>query len=83
MKKATAEARLRKGEEKLEKRRAEYVEQIRNEMAYAHKKGDEKRAKAEVNKGKCLIRVEEEAAIKHHTVNHQLSYHCPSCLKGP
>ncbi|GLJ15854.1 hypothetical protein SUGI_0261640 [Cryptomeria japonica] len=51
MKKATAEARLRKGEEKLEKRRAEYVEQIRNEMAYAHKKGDEKRAKAEVNKG--------------------------------
>lgn len=61
-KKTTAEARLKLAEEKLEKKRAAYVERMRNELAYAHKKAEEKRAKAEVKKGQDLLKVEEAAA---------------------
>jgi len=61
-KKTTAEARLKLAEEKLEKKRAAYVERMRNELAYAHKKAEEKKAKAEVKKGQDLLKVEEAAA---------------------
>jgi len=60
-KKTTAEARLKLAEEKLEKKRAAYVERMRNELAYAHKKAEEKKAKAEVKKGQDLLKVEEAA----------------------
>lgn len=60
-KKTTAEARLKLAEEKLEKKRAAYVERMRNELAYAHKKAEEKKAMAEVKKGQDLLKVEEAA----------------------
>lgn len=61
-KKTTAEARLKLAEEKLEKKRAAYVERMRNQIAYAHKRAEEKKAEAEVKKGRDLLKVEEAAA---------------------
>ena len=43
----------------MEKKRAAYVERMRNKIAYAHKRAEEKKAEAEVKKGQDLLEVEE------------------------
>eukprot|EP01018_Ginkgo_biloba_P014158 Gb_19930 [translate_table: standard] len=64
-KKATAEASLRRGEEKLEKKKAAYIEKMRNKMASVHRRAEEKKAKAEVKKGEAYVKAEEMAAKYH------------------
>jgi multidrug efflux pump subunit AcrA (membrane-fusion protein) len=57
-----AEARLRKNEEKLEKMKATYLEQMKNEIAAAHKAAEEKRALVAAKKGQDILKTEEMAA---------------------
>eukprot|EP00249_Psilotum_nudum_P026678 c3316_g1_i1 orf=275-949(+) len=60
--KATAEAKLKKAEEKLEKKRAQYVEKMKNKIAAVHRQAEEKRAMAEAKKGEEHVQAEETAA---------------------
>ena len=57
-----AEARLRKSEEKLEKLKAKYLEQLKNEIAAAHKMAEEKRAVLAAKRGQDILKTEEQAA---------------------
>ena len=61
-KKAATEAQLRKIEEKLEKKKAEYGEKMKNKVAAIHKQAEEKRAMVEAKKGEELLKAEEMAA---------------------
>nr|AGG82489.1 remorin 2 [Datisca glomerata] len=61
-KKASVEAQLRKIEEKLEKKKAEYGEQMKNKMVEVHKAAEEKRAVVEASRGEQFLKVEETAA---------------------
>ncbi|KAJ4892398.1 Remorin [Raphanus sativus] len=61
-KKAATEAQLRKIEEKLEKKKAEYGEKMKNKVAAIHKEAEEKRAMVEAKKGEELLKAEEMAA---------------------
>uniref|UniRef100_A0A5B6Z4D6 Putative remorin-like n=1 Tax=Davidia involucrata TaxID=16924 RepID=A0A5B6Z4D6_DAVIN len=61
-KKATVEADLKKIEEKLEKKKAEYVEKMKNKAALIHKAAEEKRAMIEAKRGEDLLKAEEMAA---------------------
>ncbi|CAN8318758.1 unnamed protein product [Cochlearia groenlandica] len=61
-KKAATEAQLRKIEEKLEKKKAQYGEKMKNKVAAIHKLAEEKRAMAEAKKGEDLLKAEEMAA---------------------
>ncbi|KAM1054621.1 hypothetical protein ACFX13_001997 [Malus domestica] len=61
-KKATVEAELKKIEEQLEKKKAEYVEQMKNKIALIHKAAEEKRAVIEAKRGEDLLKAEETAA---------------------
>eukprot|EP00249_Psilotum_nudum_P000922 c13119_g1_i1 orf=124-720(+) len=61
-KKVAAEARLRTVEEKLEKKRAGYIEETKNEIASVHRKAEEEKALAEARHGEQLLTVEEKAA---------------------
>ncbi|XP_021735870.1 remorin-like [Chenopodium quinoa] len=61
-KKATLEAELRHMEEKLEKKKAEYAEKMKNKVAEVHKLAEEKRAMIEAHKGEELLKAEECAA---------------------
>ncbi|XP_059667070.1 remorin [Cornus florida] len=61
-KKATIEAELKKIEENLEKKKAEYVEKMKNKIALIHKEAEEKRAMTEAKRGEDLLKAEEMAA---------------------
>lgn len=61
-KKATLEAELKKIEEKLEKKKAEYIEKTKNKVALLHKAAEEKRAMAEAKRGEDILKAEEIAA---------------------
>ncbi|KAF5480396.1 hypothetical protein F2P56_001151 [Juglans regia] len=58
--KASIEAELKKIE--LEKKKAEYVEKMRNKVAMIHKAAEEKRAVTEAKRGEDLLKAEEMAA---------------------
>ncbi|XP_051122917.1 remorin-like [Andrographis paniculata] len=61
-KKATLEAELKKIEEQLEKKKAEYIEKMKNKVALVHKSAEEKRAQIEAKRGEDLLKAEEMAA---------------------
>ncbi|KAA8539911.1 hypothetical protein F0562_026603 [Nyssa sinensis] len=61
-KKANVEAELKRIEEKLEKKKAEYVEKMKNKEALIHKAAEEKRAMIEAKRGEDLLKAEEMAA---------------------
>ncbi|XP_009587316.1 remorin 1.4 [Nicotiana tabacum] len=61
-KKANLEAKLKKLEEQLEEKKAEYAEKIKNRVASVHKEADEKRAMVEARKGEELLKADEMAA---------------------
>jgi len=61
-KKASVEAELKKIEEKLEKKKAEYVEKMKNKVALIHRSAEEKRAVIEAKRGEDLLKAEETAA---------------------
>ncbi|MCO5547607.1 hypothetical protein L7F22_001058 [Adiantum nelumboides] len=60
--KAAAEASLKKAEEALEKKRAAYVEKMKNKIAAVHKSAEEQRAMAEARRGEEFVKAEELAA---------------------
>ncbi|KAK7394798.1 hypothetical protein VNO78_15338 [Psophocarpus tetragonolobus] len=61
-KKATLEAELKKNEEQLEKKKAEYGERMKNKLALVHKEAEEKRAVVQAKLGEGVLKVEEIAA---------------------
>ncbi|GMH29566.1 hypothetical protein Nepgr_031409 [Nepenthes gracilis] len=61
-KKASVEADLKKIEEKLEKKKAEYVEIMNNKIAMIHKEAEEKKAMVEAKLGEEILKAEEMAA---------------------
>ncbi|XP_073145762.1 remorin 1.4-like [Henckelia pumila] len=61
-KKASLEAQLRKLEEKLEKKKAEYAERVKNKVALVHKEAEEKRAMVEAKRGEEILKAQEMAA---------------------
>ncbi|XP_055829878.1 remorin-like [Solanum dulcamara] len=61
-KKASLEAELKRSEEKLLKKKAEYIEKLKNKIALAHKSAEEKRAITEAKRGEDLLIAEEMAA---------------------
>ncbi|XP_073044118.1 remorin-like [Primulina eburnea] len=61
-KKASLEAELKKIEEQLEKKKAEYIEKTKNKIALLHKAAEEKRAIIEAKRGEDLLKAEEIAA---------------------
>jgi len=61
-KKATLEAQLKQIEEQLEKKKAEYVEKMKNKVALIHKTAEEKRAEIEAKRGEEILKAEEVAA---------------------
>lgn len=56
-------------QEKLEKKKAEYVEQMKNKIALIHKAAEEKRALIEAKRGEDLLKAEETAAKYRSTGN--------------
>lgn len=60
--KASVEAELKKIEENLEKKKAEYIEKMKNKIALLHKEAEEKRAIIEAKRGEELLKAEETAA---------------------
>ncbi|KAL0341057.1 UNVERIFIED_CONTAM: Remorin [Sesamum calycinum] len=61
-KKASLEAELKKIEEQLEKKKAEYIEKMKNRVALVHKAAEEKRAMVEAKRGEDLLKADEMAA---------------------
>ncbi|GER54811.1 remorin [Striga asiatica] len=61
-KKASLEAELKKIEENLEKKKAKYIEAMKNKIALIHKEAEEKRAIIEAKRGEDLLKAEETAA---------------------
>ncbi|URD77793.1 Remorin family [Musa troglodytarum] len=61
-KKAAVEAELRMKEEALEKKKAEYVEKMKNKIAMLHKAAEEKKAMVEAKRGEEFLKAEEMAA---------------------
>ncbi|KAL4574823.1 hypothetical protein LXL04_021662 [Taraxacum kok-saghyz] len=61
-KKAELEAELKKIEENLEKKKAKYIEKMKNKVALLHKLAEEKRANTEAKRGEDLLKAEEVAA---------------------
>lgn len=49
-------------QESLEKKKAEYIEKIKNKIALLHKAAEEKRAIIEAKRGEDLLKAEETAA---------------------
>ncbi|KAF5937124.1 hypothetical protein HYC85_024630 [Camellia sinensis] len=60
--KAIVEAQLKKIEEKLEKKRAEYAEKMNNKKSEIHKAAEEKRVMVEAKRGEDILTVEDIAA---------------------
>ncbi|KAK7358637.1 hypothetical protein VNO77_00575 [Canavalia gladiata] len=61
-KKASAEANLKKIEEKLESKKVECVEKMQNKVAEIHRSSEEKRAIIEAQKREEFLKIEEKAA---------------------
>ncbi|CAL9086909.1 unnamed protein product [Musa textilis] len=61
-KKAAVEAELRRKEEEMEKKKAEYAEKMKNRVALLHKAAEEKRAMVEARRGEELLKADEVAA---------------------
>ncbi|GAY42155.1 hypothetical protein CUMW_064630 [Citrus unshiu] len=61
-KKASLEAKLKKIEEQLERKKAEYAEKMKNKVALVHKEAEEKRAMVEARRGEDVLKAEEIAA---------------------
>ncbi|KAJ1408584.1 Remorin, C-terminal [Sesbania bispinosa] len=61
-KKAALEAELKKIEEQLERKKAEYGEKKKNKIALIHKEAEEKRAMIEAKRGEEVLKLEEMAA---------------------
>ncbi|XP_022141174.1 remorin-like [Momordica charantia] len=61
-KKAAVEAELKQIEEKLEKKKAEYIEKMKNKIAEIHKSAEEKKAIIEAIRGEDMLKAEETAA---------------------
>ncbi|XP_076920439.1 remorin-like, partial [Bidens hawaiensis] len=61
-KKAELEAELKKIEEDLEKKKAKFIEKMKNKIVLIHKKAEEKRALTEAKRGEELLNAEEMAA---------------------
>ncbi|XP_031261284.1 remorin-like isoform X2 [Pistacia vera] len=60
--KAAVEAELKHIEEQLEKKKAQYVEKMKNKIALIHREAEEKRAMVEAKRGEDLLKAEETAA---------------------
>ncbi|XWS61803.1 hypothetical protein CRYUN_Cryun07bG0156700 [Craigia yunnanensis] len=60
-KKADVEAQLKSIEEKLEKKKAEYAEKMKNKVVEIHKEAEEKRAVIEAKRGEDFLKIEETA----------------------
>nr|NP_001274955.1 putative remorin a3b4 [Solanum tuberosum]ACB28484.1 putative remorin a3b4 [Solanum tuberosum] len=60
-KKASLEAELKRTEEQLLKKKAEYIEKLKNKIALLHKEAEEKRAITEAKRGEDLLTAEEMA----------------------
>ncbi|GJN21697.1 hypothetical protein PR202_gb09200 [Eleusine coracana subsp. coracana] len=61
-KKALVDAQLKKKEEELEKKKAEYAEKMKNKKAIIHRQAEEKRAMAMALRGEEVVKAEEMAA---------------------
>lgn len=61
-KKAAIEAELKKIEEDLERKKAEYVEKMKNKIAMIHKEAEEKRAMVEAKRGEEILKADEMSA---------------------
>ncbi|TYK22939.1 remorin [Cucumis melo var. makuwa] len=61
-KKAAVEAELKQIEEKLEKKKGEYIEKMKNKIALIHKTAEEKKAVIEAKRGEEKLKAEEIAA---------------------
>uniref|UniRef100_A0A0A9GEW5 Remorin C-terminal domain-containing protein n=1 Tax=Arundo donax TaxID=35708 RepID=A0A0A9GEW5_ARUDO len=61
-KKAVVEAQLKKKEEELEKKKAQYTEKMKNKKAIIHKEAEEKRAMVMAQRGEEVLKAEEMAA---------------------
>uniref|UniRef100_I1KP84 Remorin C-terminal domain-containing protein n=1 Tax=Glycine max TaxID=3847 RepID=I1KP84_SOYBN len=61
-KKASAEAHLKRIEEKLDRNKAKCVEKMQNNVAEIHRTAEEKRAMIEANRGEEFLEIEEKAA---------------------
>ncbi|EMS55630.1 hypothetical protein TRIUR3_02968 [Triticum urartu] len=61
-KKATIDAQLKRKEEELEKKKAEYAEKMKNRKAIAHREAEEKRAMVVARRGEEVLKAEEMAA---------------------
>ncbi|KAI6702485.1 hypothetical protein NL676_011621 [Syzygium grande] len=66
---AAKEAELRKTEEQLEKKKAEYGEKMKNKVALIHKQAEEKRAIIQAKRGEEILKAEEVAA-KYRAIGH-------------
>ncbi|XP_051119046.1 uncharacterized protein At3g61260-like [Andrographis paniculata] len=60
-KRASIEVELKKIEENIEKKKAEYAEKMKNKMAIVRKTADEKRAMVEADRGRNFLAAEESA----------------------
>ncbi|KAJ4832026.1 hypothetical protein Tsubulata_010273 [Turnera subulata] len=61
-KKASAEAKIKKYEEKIERKKAEYAEKMKNKIAEIHKMAEEKKVMIEAKRGEDCLKIEETAA---------------------
>ncbi|KAG8043127.1 hypothetical protein GUJ93_ZPchr1396g22915, partial [Zizania palustris] len=75
-KKANIEAQLKKIEEQLEKKKAEYAEKMKNKAAIIHKEAEEKRAMVEAKRGEEVLKADEMAA------KYRATGHAPKKLIG-
>ncbi|KAJ1280156.1 hypothetical protein BS78_04G210000 [Paspalum vaginatum] len=66
-KKAIVEAQLKKKEEELEKKKAEYAEKMKNKKAVIHRQAEEKRAMVVAQRAEEVLKAEEMAAKYHAT----------------
>ncbi|KAL5562674.1 hypothetical protein UlMin_032421 [Ulmus minor] len=64
---SSIEAELKKIEEKLERKKTEYVEKMKNKIALTHKDVEEKRTVIKAKKDENVLKAEEMAAKYHVT----------------
>ncbi|XP_050228748.1 remorin 1.4-like [Mercurialis annua] len=61
-KRAYMEMKMKKNEEKLERKKGEYAEIMKNKMAEIHMAAEEKKAKVEATRNEECLKIEETAA---------------------
>ncbi|XP_004240109.1 remorin [Solanum lycopersicum] len=61
-KKAHLDAKLKKLEVRLEQKKAEYAEKLKNKEALIHKEAEEKKAMVEAKRGEQILKTEDMAA---------------------